>query len=151
MNDRKQHRLRLLCRLREMRVEEARADHAAAQAELADRREKADDTEGRLKALDAWAGERLAGGDPLLPEVLLQAQLYRGVEKDTLQRQRADEAESQERTETARGELTVRFEELSVVERLATRHARALTDEEIRSGFVALDEAGVQRKLGMKE
>ncbi len=151
MIDRKRKRLELLRRLREMGVEEARADHVAAQTELDERREQADGTENRLKALDDWTVEQIARGAPLIPEVLHQAGLYRGVEQLTLEEQRAQEAESRDRTEAARGVLTARFEELSVVERLATRHARVRTDEEIRSGFVALDEAGLQRKLGMKE
>jgi hypothetical protein len=151
MTDRRRDRLELLRRLREMRLAEARADHVAAQTELDERREKADDTESRLRVLDEWAVGQVAGGTPLLPEVLRQTQLYRGVEKHALEQQRADEAHSRERAEATRGELSARFEELSVVQRLAVRHARAATDEEIRTGFAALDEAGVQRKLGMKE
>jgi hypothetical protein len=151
MSDRKQKRLELLYRLREMKVAEARADHVAAQTELEDRKQQADDTQGRLAALDEWAVERMAGGSTLLPEVMQQTRLYRGVETDTLERQRADETESREQAEAARTELSARFEELSVVERLAQRHTRAVTDEGIRTGYAALDEAGVQRKLGMKE
>lgn len=151
MTDRRQKRLELLCRLREMRVEEARADHVAAQAELDEQREKADDTEIRLKALDDWTVGQIVGGAPLIPEVLRQAGLYRGVEKDVLERQRADEEKSRERTEAARTELGARFEELSVIERLSARHVRTTVNEQIRAGFVALDEAGIRKTLEPKE
>jgi hypothetical protein len=146
MNDRKTRRLQLLYRLREMHVEEARAEHVAAQAELERNRDRAEDTQQRLQALDSWAVEQIAGGAPLIPEVLRQALLFRGVEKEALEEQRAEEAQSRLRTEGARAELGTRFEELSVVERLTTRHVQALTNEQIRRGYVALDEAGTQRK-----
>jgi hypothetical protein len=146
MNDRKKQRLELLYRLREMHMEQARADHVAAQSELEKKRERAEDTQTRLQALDSWAAEKMAGGAALIPEVLRQAQLYRGVEKQTLEKERAAEAESRERTEGTRVELNARFEELSVVERLTIRHAQAVTNEQIRVGYVALDEAGAQRK-----
>jgi len=146
MKDRKKQRLDLLYRLREMHVEQARADHVAAQTELEEKREQADGTQQRLRALDTWAMEKIAGGAPLIPEVLRQAQLFRGVEKKTLEQERAAEAESRERTEGARAELSMRFEDLSVVERLALRHAQTVTNEQIRRGYVALDEAGAQRK-----
>jgi hypothetical protein len=151
MSDRKRKRLMLLYRLREMRVEEARADHVAAQVELDARREKADGTESRLKALDEWTVGHLVGGAPLIPEVLHQAGLYRGVEKDALERQRAEEAKSRELTEAARGTLTARFEELSAIERLSARHAQTLVNQQIRAGFVALDEAGIRKTLEPKE
>jgi hypothetical protein len=146
MKDRKKQRLDLLYRLREMHVEQARADHVAAQTELEEKREQADGTQQRLQALDTWATEKISGGAPLIPEVLRQAQLFRGVEKQTLEQERAAEAESRERTEGARVELSTRFEDLSVVERLALRHAQTVTNEQIRRGYVALDEAGAQRK-----
>jgi len=146
MTDPRRKRLDLLCRLREMNVEQARADHVAAQAELEQRREKADDTERRIEALDQWSVDQLSRGDPLAPELLRHAQLFRGVEKSALDAQRNDEASQRQLTETARGELTARFEELSVVERLSIRHTRAATDEQIRRGFVDLDEAGVLAK-----
>ena len=145
MNDRRKQRLELLSRLREMKVEQARAEHVAALTELESRRQCADATQHRLEALDSWASEHLATGAPLAPELLRQAHLYRGAEKRTLEEQRAAEARQGELTEAARGELGARFEELSVVERLATRHAQVLTHEEIRRGFVELDEAGAQR------
>jgi len=145
MSDRKKQRLELLHRLREMHVEQARADHVAAQAELERKNETAEDTQRRLQTLDHWAAERMSGGAPLIPEVLLQAQLYRGVEKQALEQQRVDCAEAQERTEGARAELTARFEELSVVGRLATRHAQTVTHDQTRLGYLALDEAGTQR------
>lgn len=152
MKDRKKQRLELLSRLREMHVEQARADHVAAQAELEQKREQADDTQKRLQALDTWTVDKIIEGAPLMPEVLRQAQLFRGVEKKTLEQQRADEAQSRERTEGARAQLSSRFEELSVVERLGRRHAQAVTNEQIRRGYVALDEAGTQRKnLEVKE
>jgi hypothetical protein len=146
VKDRKKQRLDLLYRLREMHMEQARADHIAAQTELDKKREQADDTQRRLQALDDWASGRLAEGTPLIPEVLQQAQLFRGVEKKTLEQERAEEAQSRERTEGARVELTARFEDLSVVERLASRHAQTVTNEQIRLGYVALDEAGAQAK-----
>lgn len=146
MNDRKKQRLDLLYRLREMHMEQARADHVAAQTELEEKRERAEDTQTRLEALDSWAAEKMGGGAALIPEVLRQAQLYRGVEKRTLEQERAAEAQSRERTEGARVELNARFEDLSVVERLAIRHAQIVTNEQIRVGYVALDEAGAQRK-----
>jgi hypothetical protein len=146
MNDTRQKRLDLLCRLREMNVEQARADHVAAQAELEERREKADDTERRIQALDQWSIERLSRDAPLAPEVLRQAQLYRGVEKSALDEQRSEQERQRELTEAARGELTARFEELSVVERLAVRQTKATTDHQIRRSYVDLDEAGVLAK-----
>jgi len=146
MTDPRQKRLHLLCRLREMNVEQARADHVAAQAELEQRREKALDTERRIEALDQWSIEQLSRGAPLAPELLRHAQLFRGVEKSVLDAQRTEEASQREVTEAVRGELTARFEELSVVERLSQRHARTSTDDQIRRGFVDLDEAGVLAK-----
>jgi hypothetical protein len=146
MNDPKQKRLDLLCRLREMNVEQARADHVAAQAELEQRREKADDTARRIEALDQWSIEQLSRGEPLAPELLRQAQLYRGVEKSVLDTQRSEEASQRERTDAVRGGHNPRFEELSVVERLTVRHVKAATDTQIRRGFVDLDEAGVLAK-----
>lgn len=146
MNDPRQKRLDLLCRLREMNVEQARADHVAAQAELEERREKADETERRIKALDQWSIEQMSRDRPVAPELLRQAQLYRGVEKSALDAQRSEEERQRDLTEAARGELTARFEELSVVERLAVRHDRAKTDHQIRRAFVDLDEAGVLAK-----
>ena len=146
MTDTRKKRLELLCRLREMTVEQARADHVAAQAELEQRREKADDTESRIEALDQWSVEQLSRGSPLMPELLRQAQLFRGVEKSSLDTQRHEEASQRELTEAVRGELTARFEELSVVERLAVRHVKAATDTQIRRGFVDLDEASVLAK-----
>ena len=146
MNDPKKKRLDLLCRLREMNVEQARADHVAAQAELEQRREKAEDTQRRIEALDQWSIEQMGHGAPLVPELLRQAQLFRGVEKSVLEAQRGDEASQREITEAVRGELTARFEELSVVERLTVRHVKAATDTQIRRGFVDVDEAGVLAK-----
>jgi len=147
MNDRRQKRLELLKRLREMSVEQARSEHVAASAELDQRREKADDTERRIAALDAWSVERVSHGAALSPELLQQAQLFRGVEKRSLEQQRSDEAEQREVTETARRALTERFEELSVVERLALRHAEQKNHEQLRRGFVDLDEAGIRKTL----
>ena len=123
VSDRRKQRLELLYRLREMNVEQARAEHVAAQTELEQRRESAEDTERRLEELDEWTVGQLSQGAPLVPELLRQAQLFRGVEKRTLEQQRAEEADSSECTEAARGQLSARFEELSVVERLAARHA----------------------------
>ena len=145
MNKRRKQRLELLCRLREMSVEQARADHVAAQAELEQRRERADETQRRIEALDGWAAKQLSQGTPLAPELLRQAHLFRGVEHRTLEQQRADQAQQSEQTEAARGELTQRFEELSVVERLSVRHTQAHSHEELRRGYVDLDEAGIQR------
>lgn len=147
MNDRRQKRLDLLKRLREMNVEQARSEHVAATTELEQRREKADDTERRIAALDVWAHERLAQGATLSPELMQQTQLFRGVEKRSLEQQRSDESEQREVTETARRELTARFEELSVVERLALRHGDQVNHEQSRRGFLELDEAGIRKSL----
>jgi hypothetical protein len=146
MSDRKQQRLRVLCRLREMNVEQARAEHLAAQADLEAKRDRAEDTQRRIAALDEWAVGQLSGGAPLLPEVLRQAQLFRGVEKQTLESQRAQQDHSQALTETAHGVLRHQFEELSAMERLAARHRQALDHEELRHSYVELDEAGAQSK-----
>lgn len=151
MNDRKQRRLELLCRLREMHVERARTDHVDAQAELDAKRELADETQRRIQALDVWAGERLAGGEAVPPELLRQAQMFRGAESVSLERQRAEQQQSHERVEVARGELAQKFEELSVAERLSTRHQQLALGEQLRHGYVELDEAGVQSKLEAKE
>lgn len=151
MNDRRQKRLDLLKRLREMSVEQARSDHVAANTELELRRAKADDTEQRIEALDVWAQERLSRGVPLVPELLQQTRLYRGVETRSLEQQRAAEAKQRENTETARRELTARFEELSVVERLALRHVEQVNHEQVRRGFLELDEAGIRKSLEAKE
>src|SRR6185312_4978079 len=109
------------------------------------RRAKADDTEQRIEALDVWAQERLAQGAPLVPELLQQTRLYRGIETRSLEQQRDDEAKQRELTETARRELTARFEELSVVERLALRHGEHINHETARRGFLDLDEAGIRK------
>ena len=145
MKDRRKQRLELLYRLREMSLEQARAEHVTAQTELEQRRERADETQRRIAALDEWSGERVAQGELLAPELLRQAQLYRGVEQHEFEAQRAAEAQQRELTEAARGELGARFEELSVVERLSVRHAQSATREEFRRAFVELDEAGAQR------
>jgi flagellar biosynthesis chaperone FliJ len=147
MNDRRQKRLDLLKRLREMSVEQARSEHVAANTELEQRREKADDTEQRIAALDAWSVERLSQGAVLSPELMQQAQLFRGVERHSLEQQRDDEAQQREVTEGARRELTSRFEELSVVERLALRHGEQMNHEQVRRGFLELDEAGIRKTL----
>jgi flagellar biosynthesis chaperone FliJ len=151
MNDRRQKRLELLKRLREMNMEQARSEHVAANAELEQRREKADQTEQRIESLDAWTVERLSQGSTLSPELLQQTRLFRGVEKHSLDQQRGDETQQREVTETARRALTVRFEELSVVERLALRHAEQMNHEQLRRGFVELDEAGIRKSLEPKE
>ena len=151
MNDRRQRRLALLCRLRDMHLEQARADHVAAQAELAQRHESAEDTVRRIAALDVWTVERTAGGSPLMPEVLRQAQLFRGVEVGTLEEQRASEAESRARSDSALDEVRQKFEELSVAERLARRRDQFLANEGLRRGYVDLDEAGVMAKNETKE
>lgn len=151
MTDRRQKRLELLKRLREMNVEQARSEHVVASTELDQRREKADDTERRIAALDEWTVERVARGAALAPELLQQAQLFRGVEKRSLEEQRSDEARQRELTETARRALTARFEELSVVERLALRHHEHLNNERLRRGYVELDEAGIRKSLEPKE
>ncbi|HET9207499.1 MAG TPA: hypothetical protein VFO28_14760 [Burkholderiaceae bacterium] len=146
MTDRKQRRLELLRRLRELGVEQARAGHVAARAELDERSALCEDTQKRLQALDGWTAEQLGGSGAVSPEVLRLAQLYRGAERQTLERQRADELESQQRTEEARTQLGARFEELSVAEKLAARHASARTNEQLRVGYVESDEAGTRRK-----
>jgi hypothetical protein len=146
MNHRKQNRLALLCRLREMHVEQARAEHVAAQIDLDEKREQADATQVRIAALDDWAAEQMGGGSALMPEVLRQAQLFRGVEKQALERQRAAEEESRQRAEAARGELAHKFEDLSVAERLSDRHRQFITHEQRRRSYVELDEAGAQKK-----
>jgi hypothetical protein len=151
VKDRRQHRLDLLCRLREMNVEQARAEHVAAQAELDQRRERADDTQRRLEALDEWTVAQISRGSPLAPELLRQAHLFRGAEKSALDEQRAEEARQGEVTEAARGELSARFEELSVAERLSARHVQLTTHEESRRGFVELDEAGIRKHYEAKE
>lgn len=151
MSDRRKQRLELLYRLREMNVEQARAQHVAAQTELEQRRERAEATQRGLEALDEWAVAQLTKGSPVAPELLRQAHLYRGAEKHTLEQQRAEEAKQGELTEAARGELSARFEELSVVERLATRQAQTASHEEIRRGFVDLDEAGIRKHYQVKE
>jgi flagellar export protein FliJ len=145
MTDRRGRRLELLQRLREMNVEQARAEHVAALAELEKRRESAEDTQRRIASLDQWSVEQLSRGAPLAPELLRQAALFRGAEQGVLKQQRAAEAQQGELTEAARGVLTHRFEELSVVERLAERHAHTKTHEQLRKGFIELDEAGTQR------
>ena len=147
MTDRRQKRLELLKRLREMSVEQARSEHVAASAELEQRREKADATEQRIAALDEWAGTRVSQGAALSPEILRQTQLFRGVEKHSLEEQRNDETQQLDVTETARRALTARFEELSVVERLARRHDEHLNHEQLRRAFVELDEAGIRKTL----
>ena len=146
MTDRKQQRIELLRRLRELEMEHARAQHVAAQADLEQKRAAADDTQGRIAALDEWASAQISGGSPLLPEVLRQAQLFRVVEAQALERQRGEERQSVQKTELAQGELAHRFEELSVAERLGERHARLVVVNELRRGYVELDEAGAQRK-----
>ncbi|HEV7610175.1 MAG TPA: hypothetical protein VGO61_22780 [Steroidobacteraceae bacterium] len=146
MSDHKKRRLDLLCRLRELHVEQARADHVVAQTELDKRREAADDTERRLQVLDEWAVGQLSVGAPLVPEILRHAQLFRGVEKKTLEQQRGEQEQSQQRTAAAHDELRERFEQLSVVERLATRHAADVSVDLNRRAAVTLDEAGMQRK-----
>jgi hypothetical protein len=146
MSDSRQRRLDLLYRLREMHVEQARADHVVAQTELEKRREKADDTERRLQSLDEWSISKLTGGSPLAPEILRQAQLFRGAEKQTLEQQRADQAKSEQHTSAAHDELKQRFEQLSIVERLATRLTADRTQDQNRRAAVDLDEAGMQRK-----
>jgi hypothetical protein len=151
MSDRKQRRLELLCRLREMHVERARSEHVDAQAELDEKRERADDTQRRIAALELWAGDRLGGGTPVPPEVLRQAQLFRGAEQLELERQRVEQEQAHGRAELARGELAQKFEELSVAERLAARHQQLALTERLRHGYVELDEAGVQSKLEPKE
>jgi flagellar export protein FliJ len=145
MNDRRTRRLELLHRLREMDVEQARAEHVAAQAELEKRRESVEDTQRRIAALDQWSVEQLSRGAPLAPDLLRQAALFRGAEQGVLEQQRAAQTEQSEHTEAARGVLTHRFEELSVVERLAERHAQTMTHEQLRRAFIELDEAGTQR------
>jgi hypothetical protein len=147
MNDRRQKRLDLLKRLREMSVEQARSEHVAAQTELEQRREKADGTEQRIAALDAWTIARQSQGAALLPELLQQTQLFRGVEKHSLDQQRDNEAQQREVTESARRDLTLRFEELSVIERLALRHGEQMNHEQVRRGFLELDEAGIRKTL----
>ena len=146
MSDSRQRRLDLLYRLREMHVEQARADHVVAQTELEERREKADDTERRLQVLDEWSTGQLATGAPLAPEIMACARLFRGAEKQTLEQQRADEAQSEQRTTAAHDELKQRFEQLSIVERLATRFTADRTQDLNRRAAVDLDEAGMQRK-----
>ncbi len=148
MNDRRQKRLDLLQRLREMSVEQARSEHVTARKGLDERQALVDDTEQRIAALDLWAIGRLTGGAPLSPEVLQHAQAFRGVEKRSLEQQRSDEAEQREVTETAHRELNARFEELSVVERLALRHAEQKNHEQLRRGFLDLDEAGIREITG---
>ena len=115
MTDRRQKRLELLKRLREMGVEQARSEHVAANTELEQRRETADATEQRIATLDEWAIARVSQGSALSPEILRQTQLFRGVEKRSLEQQRSDETQQREITETARRALTARFEELSVI------------------------------------
>ena len=90
-----QRRLDLLYRLREMNVEQARAEHVAAQAELEKRRESAErHASAASKSLDQWSIEQLSRGAPLAPELLRQAQLFRGVgEVRRSKQQRADEAQ----------------------------------------------------------
>jgi len=145
MKDQRKHRLGLLHRLREMILEQARADHVAAQAQLDQCRERADDTQKRIVALDEWTVSQVAQGRPLAPELLRQAQLFRGAEKNMLEEQRAAEAKQRDVTEAARGELGARFEELSVVEKLTARREQYTTREEFRRAYVDLDEAGAQR------
>lgn len=151
MKDAKQRRLALLCRLREMHIERARTDHVAAQSELDEKREAVDDTQRRIRALDEWAQERLAGSAPVPPDVLRQAQVLRVAEHMSLERQRAEQAQCLERVELARGELAKKFEDLSVAERLAQRHQKLVLAEQLRHGYVELDDAGVQSKLEAKE
>jgi hypothetical protein len=146
MNDRRQRKLELLRRLREMSVEQARADHVTARTELDERHARCEDTQKRLEAVDQWAEGQMSGGARVAPDLLRQAQLYRGAERKVLERQRADEQESQQRTEAARVELGARFEQLSVAEKLAARHAITRTNEQLRAGYVEHDEAGTRRK-----
>jgi hypothetical protein len=146
MIDRKQRRLRVLSRLREMKVEQARADHVAALAELEEKRELADDTQRRIVALDEWADSLLTVSAPLNPELMRQAQLFRGAEKQTLENQRAEQEQSRVQTEVMRDELRQKFEELSAIERLRARHERFVNHGNLRQGYVELDEAGTQRK-----
>jgi hypothetical protein len=150
MKDRRQKRLELLCRLREMHLEKARADHVAAQTELETRRAQADDTQRRIQAIESWTHEQLTQG-PLAPELLRQAEMCRVVERRTLLVQRGEEQVSQERTEEARRELGDRFEQLSVAERLTVRHARIVDVEQIRRGYVELDEAATRKPIPAKE
>jgi hypothetical protein len=151
MTDRRKTRLELLCRLREMNVEQARAEHVAALAELDARRERADATQRGIEALDQWAIDQLSHGGVVAPELLRQTHLFRGEEQGALEQQRAEQASQGEISEAARGELTSRFEELSVAERLAARHTRVMTQEELRRGFIELDEAGTRKSLQAKE
>jgi hypothetical protein len=146
MSDRKQQRLRVLSRLREMKVEQARAEHVTAQEDLDAKRERADDTQRRIETLDAWLLDQLSRGTKIIPELMRQARMFRAVEKQALDSQRAEQEQSRRQTEAARDELREKFEELSVVERLAVRHQQSVSHENLRLGYVELDEAGAQRK-----
>jgi hypothetical protein len=145
VKDHRKKRLDLLHRLREMNLEQARAEHVAAQTELDKCSKRADDTQRRIEALDEWTVAQVAQRQPLAPELLRQAQLYRGVEKHALDEQRAAESKQRDVTEAARGELGARFEELSVVDKLTVRHVANTTREEFRRAYVELDEAGARR------
>ena len=129
-----------------MRVEQARADHVAAQTDLDQKRAQADDTQRRIAALDDWAAEQITRGAPLLPEVMHQAQMFRVVEKNALDLQRDAEEASRLRMEEKRSELAHQFEDLSVAERLSRRHQQAVAHDQLRRGYLELDEAGAQRK-----
>ncbi len=94
MSDRRKQRLELLYRLREMNVEQARAEHVAAQTELDQRRERAEATQRRIEELDEWTVAKISQGAPVVPELLHQAHLYRGAEKLTLEQQRAEAGET---------------------------------------------------------
>jgi hypothetical protein len=144
-DDRKQQRLEVLRRLRELAVEEARAGHLAARDAEKSAESLADATRERLQALDIWAGEQLTGERQLPAELLRQAQQFRRHEAGTLDSQLDALKRSTELTEKARAELTSRFEQLSVIERLSVRTATALAQVELRNTLTSLDEAGVQR------
>ena len=145
VSDRKKQRLELLYRLREMNVEQARAEHVAAQTELEQRRETRRGHAAPLEELDAVVRANSSqGGAGWCPNCCARRSCFAASKSSALEQQRAEEASQSElhrsraRPSSARDSKNCRW---SSAWRRATR--RPPPTKQMRRGFVDLDEAGV--------
>ena len=134
MTDRRTQRLDLLYRLREMHVEQARADHVAAQTELEAARAGGRHADRGCKALDEWTvgqlvRRRAAHSGGAAPG----AAVSRRREAMRSSGSAPTEEKSREAREGRARQAHARFEELSVVERLAIASRADRHDEQIRA------------------
>jgi flagellar export protein FliJ len=138
--------LATVARLRELELEHARLQHAAAVDALSRQEQVLTDIRARLDDSHTFAREQAQSSHGISAALLLHVRAYSQLQTRLAeqQRERVDEAENG--ADRARAEVTRRFQALAAIERLRERRAAAAAIEAERAGQKLLDEHALVRE-----